>query len=120
METVSSMHQLMEIRKQFCDERDWEQFHNAKDLAIGRSTEASELLQIFRFKSEQEVDQLLNDSIRRQEITEELADVFYFVLRFAQKYDIDLSEALINKVKKNHEKYPVHKAKDSNKKYSEL
>lgn len=107
-----------EMVKTFCEEREWGQFHDAKDLAIGISTEANELLQIFRFKSEGQVTDLLS-SDRRAEIEEELADVFYFVARFAQIYGIDLSDALERKIVKNEEKYPIDKVKGCNKKYNE-
>lgn len=104
--------------KEFCEKRDWDQFHNPKDLAIGISTEANELLQIFRFKSEEDMKKIMN-SERKKEVEEELADVFYFVLRFAQMNKIDLSSAVLNKIKKNNEKYPVEKVKGCNKKYNE-
>ncbi len=107
-----------ELVKNFCSERDWDQFHNPKELAIGISTEANELLQIFRFKSEEEMNAMLN-SDKRKKIEEELADVFYFVLRFAQMNDIDLYTILSNKIAVNSQKYPVDKAKGSNKKYNE-
>lgn len=71
---------LAAIVRQFCEERDWDQFHGPKDLAIGIITEASELLELFRFKSEEDVQQMMNDAKKREAIGEELADVLYFVL----------------------------------------
>ena len=106
--------------KRFCDERDWDQFHNPKDLAIGISTEASELLDLFRFKSLEQCSQLLSDDKGRERIEDEIADVFYFVLRFAQMNGIDLSDALRRKVQKNSERYPVEKSKGFNLKYDEF
>lgn len=106
--------------KKFCKERDWDQFHNPKDLAIGISTEASELLDIFRFKREGDIEDIMLNPIKRQMIGEELADVLYFLLRFAQMNNFDLSFELEKKIKKNAVKYPVNKAKGSNKKYNEL
>ena len=105
--------------KKFCEDRDWDQFHNPKELAIGISTEANELLQIFRFKSEEDMKSLIN-SKKKTEIEEELADVLYFVLRFAQMNNIDLSTAVNNKIEKNNKKYPLEKAKGCNKKYDEF
>ncbi len=105
--------------KKFCEDRDWDQFHNAKDLAIGISTEANELLQIFRFKSIEEIKAIM-ESERKGEIAEEVADIFYFLLRFSQMYGIDLSETLNKKIVKNDAKYPVNKAKGCNKKYTEF
>ena len=106
--------------QKFCEERDWDQFHNPKDLAIGVSTEASELLDIFRFKREGDIKEIILNSSKRQMIGEELADVLYFLLRFAQMNKFDLSSELEKKIKKNAVKYPIKKAKGSNKKYNEL
>jgi NTP pyrophosphatase (non-canonical NTP hydrolase) len=106
--------------KRFCEERDWDQFHNPKDLAIGISTEANELLDIFRFKGEEDIKEIMSNPNKRQKIGEELADVLYFLLRFAQMNDFDLSDELDKKLKKNNMKYPVEKAKGSNKKYNEV
>ena len=104
--------------KEFCEKRDWDQFHNPKELAIGISTEANELLQIFRFKSEEDMKKVMS-SDKRIEVEEELADVLYFVLRFAQMNNIDLSSAVSNKIEKNNKKYPAEKVKGCNKKYNE-
>jgi len=104
----------------FCEQRDWNQYHGPKDLAIGISTEASELLEIFRFKSESEVVRLVKNPVARGRMGEELADVLYFVLRFAQMYEFDLSDELKNKLTLNETKYPVSRSKGSNKKYTEL
>lgn len=113
-----TIHQLKDKVRKFCEDRQWDQYHNAKDLAIGIITEAAELLDHFRFKSEGEIDNLFNS--KRQEIAEELADIFYFVLRLSQKYNIDLSSELLKKLEKNELKYPINKSKGSNKKYTEF
>ena len=118
MDTNITIEELKNVVKRFCEDRDWDQFHNPKELAIGIATEAGELLQRFRFKSEEDIANMMQLSTK-QAIEEELADVLYFVLRFAQMNDIDLSDALVNKVRKNDEKYPVQKAKGCNKKYDE-
>jgi NTP pyrophosphatase (non-canonical NTP hydrolase) len=120
MDSETTIKELKELVKKFCEDRDWGQYHNAKDLAIGIITESSELLEHFRWKSEKEVKEMLNSDIKRKEISEEIADILYFLLRLAQKYDFDLSEELKNKMKKNEKRYPVEKAKGSNKKYSEF
>ena len=110
---------LKEKIKKFCEDRDWDQYHSAKELAIGVITEASELLVHFRFKSEKEVEDLFKNKDKRQEITEEMADVLYFLVRLAQKYNIDLTAELNKKMEKNEKRYPVEKAKGLNKKYTE-
>lgn len=120
MDSQTNISELKEIVKQFCDEREWDQYHNPKDLAIGIITEASELLEHFRFKSEDDIEEMLANTQKKDEIGEELADVLYFLLIFSHKYDFDLSSELIRKMKINEEKYPIKNAKGSNKKYSEL
>lgn len=118
MDKKTTIEELKNKVREFCEERDWDQFHNPKELAIGISTEANELLQIFRFKSENDMKKLMS-SDKKVEVEEELADVFYFVLRFAQMNEIDLSAAVVNKIDKNNKKYPVEKVKGCNKKYNE-
>jgi len=116
---MSDINKLQEEIKKFCSERDWDQFHNAKDLAIGISTEAAELLDIFRFKSLEEIEKMFTIN-GRDKIEEELSDVLFFVLRFAQRYDINLHSSLLKKIEKNKKKYPLDKSKGSNKKYTEF
>ncbi len=115
--TIEDMKALV---KEFCEKRDWDQFHNPKDLAIGISTEANEVLDIFRFKSEDEMRILMEDPLKREHIGEELADTLFFILRFAQMNHFDLGEILENKIMKNGEKYPVDKVKGTNLKYNEI
>jgi NTP pyrophosphatase (non-canonical NTP hydrolase) len=112
--------QLKELIKRFCEDREWDQFHGAKDLAIGIITESSELLELFRFKSQSEIDQIFLEPAKRESLTDEIGDIFYFLLRFSQKYKVDLTESLIDKMKKNSQRYPVSKSRGSNKKYNEL
>ncbi|MBI2559114.1 nucleotide pyrophosphohydrolase [Candidatus Woesearchaeota archaeon] len=118
MDSKTTIDNLKNKVKKFCEDRDWDNFHNPKDLAIGIITESSELLEHFRFKSNEESESIIRTN--KDGISEELSDIFYFVLRLAQKYDIDLSEELDKKLKKNTEKYPIEKSKGSNKKYGEL
>ncbi len=116
--TITIAH-LKEKIKTFCEERDWDQFHNAKELAVALSIEASELLEIFRWKTRKEVDELFKNEKKREEIEDELADVVYFPIRLAQLYNIDLSRAIEKKMRKNNEKYPADKVKGLHKKYNE-
>ena len=117
MDSQTNIKQLKELVKKFSEERDWDQYHNAKDLAIGIITESSELLEYFRFKSEKEVEEIIIQ--KKEEISEELADILFFTLRLSQKYDIDLSAEFQKKIEKNAKKYPIEKSKGSNKKYTE-
>jgi len=119
MDDKTTVNELKEKIKKFCEERDWDQYHDAKNLAIGIITEASELLEHFRFKSEKEVEEMFKNKDKRENISEEAADVLYFVLRLAQKYDIDLTAELNKKLEKNEKRYNVEKFKGSNKKYTE-
>ncbi len=118
MDSKVTIEEVKNKVKKFCEDRDWTQFHNPKDLAIAISTEAGEMLQHFRFKSNEDVDNLMKSG-RRIEIEEELADIFYSVLRFAQMSNIDLSQILSDKMAKSELKYPVEKVKGCNKKYNE-
>jgi len=120
MDNERKIHELKEKIKEFCEERDWDQFHGAKDLALALIIEASELLEHFRWKNNKEVEKLFLDEKKKEEIGEEMADVLYFLVRLAQKYNIDLSEALDKKMEKNKERYSVDKFKGSNKKYNEF
>lgn len=117
---TTSIADLKKSVKAFCEARDWDQYHNAKDLAIGVSTEAGELLDLFRFKSPEEVEAMFRDAREREDIEDELSDVLFFLLRLGQKYDIDLAKALERKLEKNAVKYPVEKTRGSNKKYNEF
>ena len=111
---------LQGMVQSFCEERDWDQFHGPKDIAIGVITEASELLEHFRFLSEEESLALLQDPKKKKEIEAELADVLFFLLRFCQRFDIDLTKAAVDKLAESRKKYPVEKAKGNNKKYTML
>ena len=102
---------LLKLR-QFNQERDWDQFHNGKDLAIGLSVEASELLEAFLWKE----PELVNPG----KIREELADVLNYAFQMADKYNLDIKEIMLDMIRRNAEKYPVEKAKGIAKKYNEL
>lgn len=104
--------ELQERIAQFSRERDWDQFHNGKDLAVGLSIEASELLEAFLWKAPEDVDV--------EKVKEELADVFNYALQIATKYDLDVKQIVLDKLAKNAEKYPVEKAKGVATKYDQL
>ena len=104
--------------KKFCADRDWQQFHNFKDLAISLNLEAAEVLEHFQWKSEREIINHLEKY--KTELGEELSDVLYWTLYLADKADIDLKHAFEEKMRKNKIKYPVKKAKGSHRKYTEL
>lgn len=120
MDSKTNIKELKDQIQRFCEARDWDQYHNAKDLAIGIITESSELLEHFRFKSHQEIEEMFQNPEKREKISEEMADVLYFLLRLAQRYEIDLTVELKKKMEKNEKKYPLEKARGSNKKYTEF
>lgn len=115
---MSDLKDLTRKIKKFRDERNWKQFHSPKDVAISLVLEASEVLEHFQWKNEEEIKTHLKES--RVEIGEELADVFYWVLLMCEDFGIDIKEALDKKLKKNEEKYPIEKAKDKHTKYTKL
>jgi NTP pyrophosphatase (non-canonical NTP hydrolase) len=109
------MKDIEEITKEllkFRNERDWEQFHNPKDLALAINVEAGELLELFLWKN--------SENANAEKVKEELADVFAYAFLLAEKYKLDVKEIVLDKIAKNGEKYPVEKAKGSAKKYDEL
>jgi NTP pyrophosphatase (non-canonical NTP hydrolase) len=93
----------------FRDERDWDQFHTPKDLALAVSVEAAELLELYLWK----------ENADPEKVKEEIADVIVFSLLLAEKYGFDVKEIVMEKMEKNRKKYPVEKAKGSAKKYTE-
>ena len=99
----------------FRDDRNWSQFHNTKDLALAISIEAAELNELFLWKTNEE-----SELVDRNKLKEELADVLAFSLLLAGKHGFDVKEIVLEKIRKNNEKYPVEKAKGTARKYNEL
>ena len=108
----SDIEELIKANHDFSEERDWDQFHNGKDLAIALSIEANDLLEAFLWKDAKDV--------KKEKVSEELADVFNYAFMIADKYDLDVKEIVLAKLKKNAEKYPIEKAKGKSTKYTEL
>lgn len=100
---------------EFRDERNWAQFHNPKDLALSISLEAAELLECFQWSGA-----ALDVEAKRDQMIEELADVMNYCMLLADRLDVDLLQVTADKIDRNAQKYPVEKAKDSAKKYTEL
>lgn len=96
----------------FIKDRDWEQFHRPKDTAIALSIEASELMEVFLWKDESDAD--------IEKIKEELADVIIYSFDLARQYNLDVSMIILDKIRKNAEKYPVDKSKGKANKYTDL
>lgn len=108
----SDIKKLQDKIIQFSEEREWAQFHNGKDLALALSIEASELNEAFLWKDA--------EMVSKEKIKEELADVFNYAFLMASKYDLNVYDIVVQKLKKNADKYPVEKSRGNAKKYSEL
>lgn len=109
---MSDFNTITDLLIKFRDEREWKQFHNSKDLALAISIEASELNELFLWKTNEDVD--------KRKLKEELADVFSFALLLAEKHNLDVSTIIKEKIKLNGEKYTIEKSKGSSKKYNQL
>ncbi len=106
---------LVDRIKTFCDERDWSQFHDPKNLAISLQLEASEVLELFQWTKDNQAKEG-----KEEDIADELADVMYWLIMLSNHYKIDLTSALEKKMDKNEKKYPIEKAKGKAIKYTEL
>lgn len=104
--------EIIQALLKFRNERDWEQFHNPKDLALAISIESAELLELFLWKKAEDA--------HIEKVKEELADIFSFAFLLAEKYGLDVKDIVLEKIKRNGEKYPIDKAKGSAKKYTDL
>jgi NTP pyrophosphatase (non-canonical NTP hydrolase) len=109
---MKDIEEITQTLLKFRNERDWEQFHNAKDLALAINVESGELLELFLWKTANEADV--------EKIREELADVFAYAFMLAEKYNFDVKEIVLDKIKGNEIKYPIEKSKGTSKKYNEL
>lgn len=109
---MSDIKKITDKLIEFRNERDWEQFHNPKDLALAINIESSELLEEFLWKKAEEA--------KTEKVREELADVFAYAFLLADKYDFDVKQIVLDKIKSNGEKYPIDKAKGTAKKYNDL
>lgn len=105
---------------QFSEERDWDQFHSIKNLSMALSVETSELLEIFQWVTESQSNEVRINMELKKKVEEEVADIFIYLLRIVHKSNIDLQQAVENKMIKNAEKYPIDKSKGSSKKYNEF
>lgn len=109
---MSDIEVLRQAIVKFTQERDWDQFHNGKDLALALSIEAAELNEAFLWKEAKDVNV--------EKVKEELADIFNYAILIADKYDLDIKQIVLDKLQRNAQKYPVEKAYGSAKKYNEL
>lgn len=113
---MNPIEEIIKALVRFRDDRNWQQFHNPRDLAMALSIEAAELNELFLWKkSEKEWEE-----IPMEELKDELADVFAFAFLLADRYDLDIKEIVMDKIRKNGQKYPVDKSYNSAAKYNRL
>jgi len=112
---MSEIEQIFNALTKFRDQRNWMQFHNAKDLALALSIEAAELNELFLWKSKEEIP-----DVDVEKVGEELADILAFAFLIAEKYNFDIKEIMLNKIQKNAIKYPIGKSKNKADKYTNL
>jgi NTP pyrophosphatase (non-canonical NTP hydrolase) len=109
---MSDLDEIIQKLVKFRDDREWSQFHNSKDLSLALSVEASELLELFLWKDNEDFD--------KSKLKDELADVLCYAFLLANKNNLNIIEIVNDKIIKNGLKYPVNKAKGTSKKYNEL
>lgn len=110
---------IHEAYSNFVTERDWDQFHSIKNLAMALSVESSELVEIFQWMKEEDSNTVSENPALKSKVEEELSDIFVYLLRIAHKSQIDLEKVILEKIKKNAEKYPADKVRGSSRKYTE-
>jgi len=115
--TNNDFNTLRERLKAFARERDWEQFHSPKNLAMALIVEAAELLEHFQWLTPEQSESLAED--KRREVELEMADIFIYLMRMCERLDVDLLKVVEDKIKMNAEKYPADKVRGSAKKYSD-
>jgi len=115
--TIGSIESLRDILREFARERDWDQFHTPKNLSMALIAEAAELVEHFQWV-DGETSHLLEDKVRPS-VEEEIADIFIYLVRIADKLGIDLYRAAGRKIEINARKYPADKVRGSARKYTE-
>jgi len=116
--TKSEIEELTDLLIKFRDARNWDQFHSPKNLSMGLAAEAAELLEIFQWLTEEQSRCIVNDQEGMALVREEIADVFIYLVRLADKLGVDIEKAVEEKIKVNERKYPVELAKGNATKYN--
>jgi dCTP diphosphatase len=118
MEPFMDIKSLQQTLSEFAQERDWGQFHNPKNLAIALAVEAAELLELFQWLNEEDSRRLVENPADYARVREEVADVMIYLLRLADQLNINMEQAVEEKIRKNAEKYPIDLAKGNSVKYN--
>ena len=116
----TTIEDLKNLVKRFIEDRDWGKYHNAKDIAVSITIEASELLEVFQWVTDDELQKVLANSEKHGSLEEEIADVLIYCFSLANATNIDIARAVRAKIEKNKEKYPIDAVKGDYRKYTEL
>ena len=119
-DSKTNISKLRQLAQDFVDERDWNKYHNPKDLSISIAIEAAELMEIFQWTGQGEVKKIAKDEHKLLRIKEELADVMILCLNMGNTLGIDLSQAIVEKIEKNKAKYPAELVRGNYRKYTQL
>lgn len=119
-DSTTTVQDLKKRLAEFIAERDWDQYHHPKEVAISLVVEAGELLEVFQWANKKPVAELKKDGKFMARVRDEIPDVLGYCLDLAARLDIDVSRAFFEKMEKNRRKYPVEKSKGNHKKYTEL
>lgn len=120
MSEILDVEKLKKYLEEYAKERDWEQFHNPKNLAMAMAVETSELLEIFQWLTPEQALKFKHEGENKEKVAHELADIMTYLILISKYLDINLPEAIERKLKHNAEKYPVDKARGNAKKYNEF
>ena len=114
-----NLQKIKEKLKSFSIERDWEKFHNPKNLVMALSVEVSELMEIFQWSNDGGLSEI-DDPVKREKIENEIADIFNYLVKLVDILEIDLEKSSLKKIDKNEIKYPINKSKGKSVKYTDL
>lgn len=116
--SISSIEDIKAILRQFAEDRDWNQFHSPKNLAMALTGEAGELIEHFQWLTEEQSSNL--SELKKAQVADEIADIQLYLVRLADKLDLDILQECSRKINDNAVKYPIDKSKGTAKKYTEL
>ena len=113
-----NLHDIQQRLRKFAEDRNWDQFHSPKNLSMALAAEAAELLVIFQWLTEQQSKDIVNSEKEIAQVKEEIADVFIYLVRLADKLNIDIEKEVLAKIALNEKKYPIDLSKDNAVKYN--
>tara|TARA_B110000438_G_C15591068_1_gene553865 strand:+ start:155 stop:517 length:363 start_codon:yes stop_codon:yes gene_type:complete len=118
VENDTIIQKLQKLQSKFSKERNWDKYHTPRNLSMALSVEVSELLEIFQWMTDNEILEKLNDKDFKDSISDEIADIFLYLIRISEKLDINIEKSVLNKLEKNKIKYPIELSKDNAIKYN--